>query len=348
MRRLVARALVVALVAGVTVVPFASIAQAQSSLMVTASSQIATRINTSMPVVRLHFTRAVNAQKLPALKVSPALATDWQQISPLDVQAVVVGKVAPILSYSITLPTSFRCGATCAIAASRVVQTTLDVNVTWEQQLLAQLNYLPVSFTPLVTGSTPATQVPGVFAWRFPLLPARFSSQWQQGVDNVVVTGAVMNFQNVHGLATTGVVDSVTWNALVNAANSGQVNPATYNYVDVSEASPEVLTLYENGVGKFKSLVNTGISVASTAVGTYHVYLRFTTQTMSGTNPNGTHYSDPGIPWVSYFNGGDALHGFIRSGYGYPQSLGCVEMPFASAATIWPHTPIGTLVTVHA
>ena len=93
---------------------------------------------------------------------------------------------------------------------------------------------------------------------------------------------------------------------------------------------------------------NTGVSAAPTALGTFPVYLRFTSQTMSGTEPDGTHYSDPGIPWVSYFNGGDALHGFIRSSYGWPQSLGCVEMPFASAATVWPHTPIGTLVTVRA
>jgi lipoprotein-anchoring transpeptidase ErfK/SrfK len=49
---------------------------------------------------------------------------------------------------------------------------------------------------------------------------------------------------------------------------------------------------------------------------------------------------------VSYFNGGDALHGFIRASYGWPQSLGCVEMPFASAKTVFPYTPIGTLVTV--
>ena len=69
---------------------------------------------------------------------------------------------------------------------------------------------------------------------------------------------------------------------------------------------------------------------------------------MSGVNPNGTKYSDPDIPWVSYFNGGDALHGFIRASYGFPQSLGCVEMPFTSAKTVFPYTPIGTLVTVHA
>ena len=157
-----------------------------------------------------------------------------------------------------------------------------------------------------------------------------------------------MSFQNAHGLPTDGDLTPATWSALLVAAAHHQVSPVPYNYVDVQESSPESLVLYINGVARFKTLVNTGVSAAPTALGTFPVYLRFTSQTMSGTEPDGTHYSDPGIPWVSYFNGGDALHGFIRSSYGWPQSLGCVEMPFASAATVWPHTPIGTLVTVRA
>ena len=48
---------------------------------------------------------------------------------------------------------------------------------------------------------------------------------------------------------------------------------------------------------------------------------------MSGTNPNGTHYDDPGIRWISYFHGGEALHAFNRASFGTPQSLGCVELP---------------------
>ena len=43
--------------------------------------------------------------------------------------------------------------------------------------------------------------------------------------------------------------------------------------------------------------------------------------------------------WVSYFNGGDALHGFVRSSYGSPQSDGCVEMPVANAQVVYPLTP---------
>jgi hypothetical protein len=67
---------------------------------------------------------------------------------------------------------------------------------------------------------------------------------------------------------------------------------------------------------------------------------------MSGTNPDGSPYSDPGVPYVAYFNGGDAVHGFLRGGYGYPQSLGCVELPYSAASVVFTYDPIGTLVGV--
>ena len=47
-------------------------------------------------------------------------------------------------------------------------------------------------------------------------------------------------------------------------------------------------------------------------------------------------YNDPGIRCISYFNGGDAIHAFNRASFGTPQSLGCVELPLASAAKAWP------------
>jgi len=49
---------------------------------------------------------------------------------------------------------------------------------------------------------------------------------------------------------------------------------------------------------------------------------------------------------VAYFNGGDAVHQFPRPGYGWPQSLGCVELPSSTAENIWGTDPIGTLVSV--
>jgi lipoprotein-anchoring transpeptidase ErfK/SrfK len=68
---------------------------------------------------------------------------------------------------------------------------------------------------------------------------------------------------------------------------------------------------------------------------------------MSGTNPDGSHYADP-VEWVSYFNGGDAVHYFPRGSYGWNQSLGCVELPWSTAQDAYDLLPYGSLVTVTA
>lgn len=258
-----------------------------------------------------------------------------------------------------------------------------------EDQILAKLHYLPLTFvstkatsatttttsttttttqpptTPItVVDSTPTTTTTlapptttttlanptliqkGSFVWRYPVMPTAVQRLWSVGTNNVVLTGALMRFQNVHGLPTTGQMNTTTWHSLVTAARKNQIDPNPYTYVYVSQTQPESLKLYINNYLFFRTAVNTGISVAPTANGTFPVYVRYTTTTMSGKEPDGKPYHDAGIPWVSYFNGGDALHGFIRGGYGYPQSLGCVEMTYAHAAIVWPHTPVGTLVTV--
>ena len=155
-----------------------------------------------------------------------------------------------------------------------------------------------------------------------------------------------MRFQADHNLPVTGNIDTATWHAIVTADIEQRRDPLPYTNVYVDQAVPQELRLYINGHVFFSTLVNTGISVAPTQNGTYPVYVRYLTTTMSSTLPNGQTYHDSGIPWVSYFHGGDALHGFLRSQYGYPQSLGCVEMTYAHAAVVWPHTPIGTLVSV--
>lgn len=114
----------------------------------------------------------------------------------------------------------------------------------------------------------------------------------------------------------------------------------------VQKGSPETLTLWMNGRVVLRSLTNTGIPQSPTPDGTWPGYLRYLSQDMFGVNPTGVPYNDPGVPYVNYFNGGDAVHGFIRSQYGYPQSLGCVELPIPSARIAWRYIRYGTLVTV--
>jgi hypothetical protein len=40
------------------------------------------------------------------------------------------------------------------------------------------------------------------------------------------------------------------------------------------------------------------------------------------------------------------VHSYYRPSYGYPQSLGCLELPLSSAEQVWPYLTYGTLVTV--
>ena len=331
--------------AGWTLVPaVAASGAAPNRVSVTLPSSLAA----NMPLLRLHFSVPTKARSLPPLTSHPPIAMVWQQIGPDDVQAVATTSLKPSTTYTFSTPTQLQCAKSCSFVGLRPMTASVSTSLTWEAQLLAELRYLPLTFTPATTQSTLSQPVNGVFSWSYPQLPTTLSSQWQLGTDNVILRAALETFQSQRSLPVTGEADPTTWSDLVGAANADQPDPAPYNYVDVSESLPETLTLYVAGHPTFHTDVNTGISVAPTELGTYPVYERFTSTTMSGTNPDGTHYSDPDIPWVSYFNGGDALHGFIRASYGWPQSLGCVEMPFASAQTVFPHTPIGTLVTVRA
>ena len=228
------------------------------------------------------------------------------------------------------------------------------------QQMLAELHYLPYKWTGETVAKTPEAQVAaatteapkGHFSPRWKNTPSELKELWTPGEENELVKGALMAFEEEHGLEVDGLAGPEVWEDLMKATIAGEVKPtkgaaAGYTYVWVSEELPETVNVWHNG----KMIVsgapaNTGIPGAETEVGTFNVYLRYEETTMSGENPDGSHYSDPGIMWVSYFNGGDALHAFDRASYGTPQSLGCVEMPLEEAATIWPYTPIGTPVTI--
>jgi lipoprotein-anchoring transpeptidase ErfK/SrfK len=304
-------------------------------------------LSNQLPILRLHFSDATKVKNLPALQTRPLLATQWQQVSSHEVQAVVTSTLLPAAVYTIETPTRMTCTSTCHFTSVRPRRASVASSTTWAEQLLAELNYLPVSFTPSTPQSDRSQAAAGTFTWKYPNLPANFQAQWHVGVASVILRGALMNFQSVNNLPTSGLADAATWSALIADVRSHKVDPSTYDYVNVTQGTPEGLTLYVGNHVKFTTPVNTGISVSPTAPGTYPVYVRYLSTTMSGTNPDGSHYSDPNIQWVSYFNGGDALHEFPRYSYGSPQSLGCVEMPFASAKTVYPYTPIGTLVTVN-
>jgi hypothetical protein len=222
------------------------------------------------------------------------------------------------------------------------------------KQMLAQLGYLPLKWAPQNPAAMQPDNIPtelsamysppaGTFTWKRGY-PSVLTSFWG-GKSSLIMQGAIRAFQSNEGLTMTGVMTPALWRHVVRAAAAGKANPNGYSYALARKSSPETLTVWHNGHVILRTLANTGIPVAPTADGTFPVYLRFRFQIMQGTNPDGSHYSDP-VSFVAYFNGGDAVHYFPRGFYGAPQSLGCVELPLAQAQHVWPFLTYGTLVTV--
>jgi hypothetical protein len=345
----------------------------------------------------LHFSAPLAAgTKQPT--ISPPVAGSWTTAGS-TLTFTPAGGWIPYTTVKVTVPPglvgAFGSNTTPLRSAASVSFTVAPGSTLRLQEILAELGYLPVRFTPstpapsttttvattvptytpgtsttgpgtipaptttstsVPTTSTVATSVsadvvqttplPGTFSWRFPNTPASLKDEWVQGKDNTIDRGAIMAFESAQGLATDGVAGPQVWVSLLAAAAKHQVTTRPYNYLMVSESSPETLQVWSDGRIIASSLANTGISAAPTAQGTYPVYARYASTTMSGLNPNGTKYKDPGVRWVAYFNGGDAVHEFPRPGYGWPQSLGCVELPSSTAENIWGTDPIGTLVSV--
>ncbi len=223
------------------------------------------------------------------------------------------------------------------------------------EQLLAEAGYLPLDWQPsgppvernLRAELQAAIEAPkGRFSWRYANSPSQLQGLWHATRPNQITRGAVMMFEDNHGLAVDGLAGAAVWHALLADAIAGKRRTSGYSYVYVRSSVPQSLTLWHNGHTVLSSPGNTGVPAAPTQLGTFPVFEHIAVGTMSGTNPDGSHYHDPGIRYISYFNGGDAIHAFNRASFGTPQSLGCVELPLASAAKVWPYTPIGTLVTI--
>lgn len=286
--------------------------------------------------------------------VSPATAGYWRTTSEHSIEFVPQGYGYGLgTTVNIALPSGVRLVGGQPTGTSNVATWSVPIGSALRlQQLLADLGYLPLSFSGGNVARNPAAQEAaalappnGRFSWRYGHVPDSLKRFWAPGKSGVMTQGAVMAFQSEHGLNPDGTPGAALWRALIDAAIQGKRSTFGYSYVMVNRSAQE-LALWHSGKTLVTTAVNTGISSAPTDSGTYPVFEHIAVGTMSGTNPDGSSYSDPGIRWISYFNGGDALHAFTRAQYGSPQSLGCVEMALEPAARVWPYTPIGTLVYV--
>ena len=113
------------------------------------------------------------------------------------------------------------------------------------------------------------------------------------------------------------------------------------------DLSQQRLTLYVGNEAVQNFLVSTGKANTPTEIGEFAIYHKTPSMTMTGTIA-GEYYFLPNVKWVSFFDGGEAIHGtYWHHNFGHPMSHGCVNMTEANAKTVYDFAPIGTKVIVH-
>jgi peptidoglycan hydrolase-like protein with peptidoglycan-binding domain len=318
----------------------------------------ARHVNGADPV-QVHFSTALAADS-PMPVIKPKTAGSWQGTGTANLEFVPRTNFKPQTHVTVRIPggaAGVRSAAGGTLPKRVLVKFRTGRYSTLRlDQLLAQLKYLPLKWAP-ASSVTPAAATDanaqrsaafdppdGVFTWKHGY-PAELRTFWDEGQPSLVLQGAVMAFESAHGMAMDGVAGPAVWRALFKAVAAGQDNAQGYTYARATKYSPETLTIWHNGHVVFHELANTGIPAAPTTSGTAPVYLRYRNQIMRGTNPDGSKYADP-VQFVAYFRAGEAVHYFPRGSYGFPQSLGCVELPLDAAAKAWPYLTYGSLVTV--
>ncbi len=319
-------------------------------------------VNGASPI-RVQFSAPLSATS-PMPTLSPRIAGTWSAQGDTAVFTPVVGYTEDT-KVTVKIPagadglisaagTSAGTGGTLTSSVSESFSTGSFSNLRL-QELLAQLGYLPFTWKPAshTTISTSnaraelsaAYSAPaGTFSWQGSY-PWNLKDQWKASSYNVLENGAIRAFEYVSNLTMDGAAGHDVWSDLLSAVAKDKHDPNKYTYALASQYSPETLRVWQNGKQVYDSPANTGIPAAPTADGTFPVYLKYYYQVMKGTNPDGTKYSDP-VYYVSYFDGGDAVHYFDRYSYGFYQSLGCVEVPWDTAKAVWPMLTYGSLVTV--
>jgi lipoprotein-anchoring transpeptidase ErfK/SrfK len=90
-------------------------------------------------------------------------------------------------------------------------------------------------------------------------------------------------------------------------------------------------------------VVSTGISRYPTPTGTFRIYSKYPSVTMSGPG-----YYLPGVPHTMFFYRGYAIHGtYWHSNFGHPMSHGCINLTRNDAAWLYSWASVGTSVVIH-
>ena len=202
----------------------------------------------------------------PMPTLSPPIAGAWSVLSPSLLQYQATGPLVPGATETITIP-----GGPSGVVGSRGQHLAATVTSTFTvaqgstlrlQQLLAELGYLPLTFTPAAAVTSPAQEgndQVGTFSWRWPdqaaaltsLVDAGHLQRDHQGCGDELRVAAQPEDRRT---GRTGQV----WAALLADLQDGRPNALPYDYVLVTKALPETTTVFSSGVPVYSTLANTG------------------------------------------------------------------------------------------
>ncbi len=196
--------------------------------------------------ITVKFSVALSPQT-PLPTLSPSIPGSWQVSGDTATFSPKSGYVAHT-SVTVKIPGGAN-GILPASASAGTLTKTSDVSFTTGsystlrlQELLAQLGYLPLNWTPddpstgTIADSDASAQLAaaydapaGSFAFQSGY-PRELTSQWSVGSDNVLVSGAIRAFENNVGLTMDGDPGPEVWTALLKAVAKDQTNPNGYSY----------------------------------------------------------------------------------------------------------------------
>jgi LysM repeat protein len=117
---------------------------------------------------------------------------------------------------------------------------------------------------------------------------------------------------------------------------------ASGKWIDVN-LSTQTVTAFEGQTPVFTALASTGTWRTPTVVGTFSIYVKYTSTRMRGPG-----YDLPNVPYTMYFYRGYGLHGtYWHNNFGTPMSHGCVNLSTPNAQWLFNWAPLGTKVVSH-
>lgn len=321
---------------------------------------------------RFTVTPAQAGRSVDASTVVKAATTAAETLTPTTVE-LVTAEVQPVISTEQAQSVADAANALVALDinisgridshAPSAVQKANWVSIPVSEAGLAQPVLNDAAITEWVTSAAQATELDAVNGVRNVNSNGTVVSTAKEGTKGYKVNNAAAIAEAVvvalhagqpyTGTFTYDTVEPTYETRVIAAGTENLVYQAApgEKWIDLNLGNNTVTAYQGATVAMGPAYIVPGMPGMETPTGTFHVYLKYASQTMRGTNLDGTTYVAPDIPWVTYFTGSIAFHGAPwRDSFGWSGpggSHGCVNMTLEGSKFIYDWAPMGTVVVSH-